>query len=64
MTVRLTEDNETAVKQQADAEGLSVNALINKIIHEYTERSQLHDRGRAILEKNRSKYADIMARLK
>lgn len=63
MTVRLTSENEILAKQRAEQEGISVNALINKAIAEYTEKVETNEQVVSIVEKNMVKYAEILERL-
>lgn len=64
INVRFTDDNEAAVKRQAEAEGISINTMINKAVAEYVARHDHRDRAREILDVEMGRWAELLDRLK
>ncbi|WP_433524106.1 hypothetical protein ACQPZ2_02405 [Nocardia pseudovaccinii] len=64
MNLRLTEDNETAVRDQAEREGVSMNALINKAVAEYVARWQHRDMVRTEIGFAIAEHRELLDRLK
>lgn len=64
MNLRLTEDNETAVRDQAEREGVSMNALINKAVAEYVARWQHHDMVRTEIGFAIAEHRELLDKLK
>jgi predicted transcriptional regulator len=63
MTLRLTDDEQAALRQRADDEGMSMQDVARRAIRDYIDRGQHRDRvvsaGRRIIEA----HADALDRL-
>ncbi|KAA8886649.1 CopG family transcriptional regulator [Nocardia colli] len=65
-TINYRTDDETSnlLRDQAVAEGMSMNALINKAVQEYLARHAHRDRVRALAAGEVTRWAELMERLK
>lgn len=63
MTLRLTDTEQTALRERADAEGISMQEAARRAVREFVSRGQHSDRvnGAALLIMN--KHADALRRL-
>ncbi|WP_194834056.1 CopG family transcriptional regulator [Nocardia sp. XZ_19_369] len=65
-TINYRTDDETnnLLRDQAAAEGVSMNALINKAVQEYLTRHAHRDRVRELAAGEVTRWAELMERLK
>lgn len=63
MTLRLTEDEQTALKARADAEGISMQDAARRAIREYVARQQHRDVVSAAADLILEVHADALERL-
>lgn len=63
MTLRLTPDDEAALKMLADADGVSRQEATVRAIHEALERRGRAAKVKELSSKGRERYADLLDRL-
>lgn len=63
MTLRLTEAEQHALRERAEAEGISMQDAARRAVREYVERSQHRDRVAAAATLVMSNHADALSRL-
>jgi predicted transcriptional regulator len=63
MTLRLTEDEQTALRDQAEAEGVSMQEAARRAIREYIARRAHQERVGAAAELIADAHADALERL-
>jgi hypothetical protein len=63
MTLRLTEEEQSALQQQADAEGISMQEAARRAIREYVARAQHRDRVARAAERVTTVHAEALDRL-
>ena len=64
MNLRLTDQNETDLRAQAEAEGRSMNAIANAAIAEYVARSQHRDMVRTEIAFAIDEHRELLDKLK
>ncbi|WP_225726711.1 MULTISPECIES: CopG family transcriptional regulator [unclassified Nocardia] len=64
MNLRLTEQNELALRAQAEAEGRSMNAVVNVAVAEYVERWQHRDAVRTEIAFMMDEHRELLDKLK
>jgi predicted transcriptional regulator len=63
MTLRLTEDEQTALQAQAEAEGISMQDAARRAVREYVARRRHQARVSASAERIMQAHADALERL-
>ena len=63
MTLRLTDDEQAALRERADAEGISMQDVARRAIRMYTSRARDDERFIAAAERVLSKHAAVLERL-
>lgn len=63
MTLRLTEDEQAALRERADAEGISMQDAARRAVREFVARGQHRDRVHAAAALVMSEHADAIRRL-
>jgi predicted transcriptional regulator len=63
MTLRLTDEEQTALREQAKAEGISMQEAARRAVREYVERSRHRDRVATVSKRVRLAHADALDRL-
>ncbi len=63
MTLRLTDAEQTALRERADAEGISMQEAARRAVREFTSRGQHHDRVSAAAQRIMHSHADALRRL-
>jgi plasmid stability protein len=63
MTLRLTEEERAALRQRAQAEGLSMQEAARRAVREYVTRGQHRDRVMAAAEQVITAHGDALDRL-
>jgi hypothetical protein len=63
MTLRLTEEEQSALQQRADAEGISMQEAARRAIREYVARAEHRDRVARAAERVTSVHAEALDRL-
>ena len=63
MTLRLTDEEQAALREQAKAEGISMQEAARRAVREYVERSQHRSRVSAASKRVRTVHADALDRL-
>ncbi|MCA1712153.1 MAG: ribbon-helix-helix protein, CopG family [Actinobacteria bacterium] len=63
MTLRLTEDEARALREQAEAEGRSMQDVARAAVREYVERRAKRTRLDEVLDSELPRYADALERL-
>ncbi|MEK7424794.1 MAG: hypothetical protein AAB131_13270 [Actinomycetota bacterium] len=63
MTLRLTDTEQAALRERADAEGISMQEAARRAVREFVSRGQHSDRVSAAALLIRSKHADALRRL-
>lgn len=63
MTLRLTDSETSALRQQAEAEGRSMQETVKAALAEYFERRQRRVRLDAVLDIELPRYAEALDRL-
>jgi hypothetical protein len=63
MTLRLTEEEQDALREQARAEGISMQEAARRAVREYVERSQHRARVTTASTRVREAHAEALERL-
>jgi predicted transcriptional regulator len=63
MTLRLTDDEQTALRERADAEGISMQEAARQAVREYVARAQHRDRVSTAAERVMAAHRDALDRL-
>ena len=63
MTLRLTEDEQSALQSRADAEGISMQEAARRAIREYVARAEHRDRVARAAERITRVHAEALERL-
>ena len=63
MTLRLTEDEQTALRERAEAEGISMQEAARRAVRDYVARSHHRARVAAAATRVMDKHADALERL-
>ena len=63
MTLRLTDSEQAALRERAEAEGISMQEAARRAVREFVGRGQHHDRVSTAAERIMSKHADALQRL-
>jgi len=63
MTLRLTDAEQAALRERADAEGISMQEAARRAVREFVSRGQHSDRVGAAAALVMSKHADALRRL-
>ena len=63
MTLRLTDNEQAALRERADAEGISMQEAARQAVREFVRRGQHRDRVGAAAAVVMNKHADALRRL-
>lgn len=63
MTLRLTDAEQQALRERAEAEGISMQDAARRAVREYVERNEHRDRVAAAATVVMSRHADALRRL-
>ncbi len=63
MTLRLTDDEQEALRERAEVEGISMQEAARRAVREFVARGQHHDRVGAAAVKVMDRHADALRRL-
>ena len=63
MTLRLTEDEQAALRERATAEGISMQEAARRAVREFISRGQHRDRVSAAARRVMEAHADALERL-
>ena len=63
MTLRLTEDERAALRERADAEGISMQEAARRAVREYVDRGEHRERVLAAAGRVMTAHADALDRL-
>lgn len=63
MTLRLTDDEHKALRERAEAEGMSMQEAVRRAVREYVARGQHRDRVGEATERVMTAHADALGRL-
>jgi len=63
MTLRLTEDEQTALRERAEAEGVSMQEAVRRAVREYVSRGRHRDRVSVAAQRVIDAHADAIERL-
>ena len=63
MTLRLTEDEQTAFRQRAEAEGISMQEAARRAVREYVAQGRHRDRVSAAARRVMDVHAEALRRL-
>ena len=63
MTLRLTEDEQTALREMAELEGISMQEAARRAVREYVARSRHRDRVSDAARRVIASHADALRRL-
>jgi len=63
MTLRLTEDETNALRQQAEHEGRSMQEVARQAVRDYVERNSRRELLDRILDQELPRYAEALERL-
>jgi predicted transcriptional regulator len=63
MTLRLTDEQSEALRVRAEAEGRSMQAVVQDAVQEYIERHALIEAVERSLDRSLPRYADLLRRL-
>jgi predicted transcriptional regulator len=63
MTLRLTEDETNALRQQAEREGRSMQEVAREAVRDYVERNSRRELLDRILDQELPRYAEALERL-
>jgi hypothetical protein len=63
MTLRLTEDEQAALRDRAQAEGISMQEAARRAVREFISRGQHRDRVSAAAQRVMDAHADALERL-
>jgi plasmid stability protein len=63
MTLRLTDDEQAALRQRAEAEGISMQEAARRAVRDYVARGEHRDRVSAAAARIMAAHADALERL-
>jgi hypothetical protein len=63
MTLRLTDDEQTSLRERADAEGISMQEAARRAVREYVTHGQHRDRVSAAARRVMDAHAEAIERL-
>jgi hypothetical protein len=63
MTLRLTEEEQVALRERAEAEGISMQEAARRAVRDYVARGHHRDRVRAAADRITTAHADALERL-
>lgn len=63
MTLRLTDDEQAALRERADVEGISMQDAARRAVRDYVARGQHRDRVSAAASRVMDAHADALRRL-
>lgn len=63
MTLRLTEEEQAALRERAEAEGISMQEAARRAVRDYVARGRHRDRVRVAAERIMTAHADALERL-
>jgi predicted transcriptional regulator len=63
MTLRLTDDEQAALRERADVEGISMQEAARRAVREFVARGQHRDRVSAAAQRVMDAHADALRRL-
>ena len=63
MTLRLTEDEQTALRERAEAEGISMQEAARRAVRDYVAHGRHRDRVSAAAKRVTDAHADALERL-
>jgi hypothetical protein len=63
MTLRLTEDEQAALRERAEAEGISMQEAARRAVRDYVTRGRHRDRVGAAAERIMTAHAEALERL-
>jgi hypothetical protein len=63
MTLRLTEGEQAALRERAEAEGISMQEAARRAVRDYVARGRHRDRVRVAAERIMTAHADALERL-
>ncbi len=63
MTLRLTDDEQAALRERAEAEGISMQEAARRAVRDYVSRGQHRDRVSAAARRVMEAHADALERL-
>ena len=63
MTLRLTDEEQAALRERAEAEGISMQEAARRAVRDYVARGQHRDRVRVAAEWIMTAHADALERL-
>jgi len=63
MTLRLTEEEQVALRERAEAEGISMQEAARRAVRDYVARGHHRDRVRAAAERITTAHAEALERL-
>lgn len=63
MTLRLTDDEQAALRERAEAEGISMQDAARRAVREFVARGEHRDRVSAASRKVMHRHADALRRL-
>jgi hypothetical protein len=63
MTLRLTASEQAALRERADAEGISMQEAARRAVREFVARGEHHDRVNTAAARIMNKHADALRRL-
>jgi hypothetical protein len=63
MTLRLTDDEQDALRRRAEEEGISMQDAARRAVREYVARGEHRDRVKAAAERVKTAHADALERL-
>jgi predicted transcriptional regulator len=63
MTLRLTDDEQAALRERADVEGISMQEAARRAVREFVARGQHRDRVSAAVQRVMDAHADALCRL-
>lgn len=63
MTLRLTEDEQAALRERAEAEGISMQEAARRAVRDYVARGRHRDRVRVAAERIMTAHGDALERL-
>jgi len=63
MTLRLTEDEQAALRQRAEREGISMQDAARRAVRDYVEKGEHRDRVAEAAERAKAAHAQALQRL-
>ena len=63
MTLRLTDDEQAALRERAEAEGISMQEAARRAVRDYVSRGQHRDRVSAAAQRVMKAHAEALERL-